>query len=490
MQPGSTPSYDPAAESRRDKIPGHRRYPTAHRGFRVTLLRTIIRLLIVAIFLGYVPAASAIQAPANREDTLALNAYQPPIQFDVSAGGALLLSAGKDRKLLAKRDFERRQTALAAKLMTAYIVSQRITPGTLITISEDAAIGEITADGVILRQGEKYSFEYLLQRLIFYDSNSAAIALAEQVSSVGSRFVEMMNNQAQTLGLTSMRFTSSDGREPRPSDPNAELSASAAPAASPPTQANLLDIAILFNAALKSTAFNACMRRFDYIALANNETVIMRNRMASAQTLTDERVQGVYYTEEAGRYTLLTAATVNGMTCSLVLADGDPAEVITDLNNVLDTLAAYYTMKTLTQAGAPVSGLQEKTADGESFGLLFQTTMTYIDTIEGSLIDQNPVYKPLGPFRRPLEVNQVVGSMTFRLVDGSELTVNVTPDRQILSSNSVFNLILSTLNRNRNLLVVLLAAAGLLILALVLHTLRRIRRLAQIIQLYFLIRRQ
>jgi hypothetical protein len=81
------------------------------------------------------------------------------------------------------------------------------------------------------------------------------------------------------------------------------------------------------------------------------------------------------------------------------------------------------------------------------------------------------------------------GQVLFELLDGTVIAVDVAPDRQILSRISLVDTVLGELQKNRNLTLVILAAATLLLLSLLLHAVRQGRRLISRIALLLLEKR-
>ena len=81
---------------------------------------------------------------------------------------------------------------------------------TKITVSKVAA-SEPDANVLSLKNGEKYSLEYLLYGLLLMDNNAAAIAISEQISGEESEFVKLMNNKAVSYQMDSTVYTNVTG---------------------------------------------------------------------------------------------------------------------------------------------------------------------------------------------------------------------------------------------------------------------------------------
>jgi serine-type D-Ala-D-Ala carboxypeptidase (penicillin-binding protein 5/6) len=118
---------------------------------------------------------------------------------------------GDDGALLARHDANReRAIASITKLMTAVVVLEHAKLDDVVRVNPQAAgIGEST---VYLRAGEQLTVADLLRATLIPSANDAAEALAIHVGD-GSvdRFVELMNEKADDLGLSDTHFENPHG---------------------------------------------------------------------------------------------------------------------------------------------------------------------------------------------------------------------------------------------------------------------------------------
>jgi D-alanyl-D-alanine carboxypeptidase (penicillin-binding protein 5/6) len=118
---------------------------------------------------------------------------------------------GEDGAVLARHDADReRAIASITKLMTAVVVLEHAKLSDVVRVSPQAAgIGEST---VYLRAGEELTVADLLRATLIPSANDAAEALAIHVGD-GSvdRFVELMNEKAEQLGLSDTHFENPHG---------------------------------------------------------------------------------------------------------------------------------------------------------------------------------------------------------------------------------------------------------------------------------------
>ena len=138
-------------------------------------------------------------------------ASRPP---QVQARGYILLDYTSNQMLAATNDSERLEPASLTKLMSAYAVFHALKDGRikmedLVTISPHAR--DQDGSRMFVDVGTQVSVENLIQGMIVQSGNDATVALAEHVAGSEPVFVDLMNQYAQQLGMTSTRFQNSPG---------------------------------------------------------------------------------------------------------------------------------------------------------------------------------------------------------------------------------------------------------------------------------------
>ena len=110
------------------------------------------------------------------------------------------------------------QPASMSKLMTAYMVAERLRSGrvnmnTRLRVSENAWRHGAMSDGshMFLELNSEVSVGDLLRGLIIVSANDACIVLAEGIWGSEEAMVADMNNRAQALGLRTARFHNTTG---------------------------------------------------------------------------------------------------------------------------------------------------------------------------------------------------------------------------------------------------------------------------------------
>ena len=147
-------------------------------------------------------AFALLLAPAG-----AAGAASPP----PFAAKAVLVADGQTGEILYSYNADARlPMASITKVMTALVVLERARPGELVTVGRQApAVGEAS---IGLREGEQLSVRDLLAAALIPSANDAAYALASYVGEGSAeKFVALMNERAEKLGLSNTRYVRPDG---------------------------------------------------------------------------------------------------------------------------------------------------------------------------------------------------------------------------------------------------------------------------------------
>ena len=142
-----------------------------------------------------------------------------PSEPKINAKSWILIDATTGFVILESAADMRLPPASLAKMMTTYITSNEIKngqlkPDDLITISENAwRKGGARTGGstMFLEPLSKVPVIDLMRGVIIQSGNDASIALAEHISGSEIAFSDVMNQQAEILGMTNSEFKNSSG---------------------------------------------------------------------------------------------------------------------------------------------------------------------------------------------------------------------------------------------------------------------------------------
>jgi len=142
-----------------------------------------------------------------------------PAPPQLAASAYLLVDADTGKVIVEHNADQQLAPASLTKMMTSYIVSEEVATGRLkdadlVQISDDAWRRGGTKSGsstMFLDPRSEVSVLDLLRGVIIQSGNDASIALAQHVAGSESAFADVMNQQAQLLGMTSSTFKNATG---------------------------------------------------------------------------------------------------------------------------------------------------------------------------------------------------------------------------------------------------------------------------------------
>jgi D-alanyl-D-alanine carboxypeptidase (penicillin-binding protein 5/6) len=149
--------------------------------------------------------AQALLAPAHAQQP------QPP---EVAARAYLVMDITANQILAAKDIDTPIEPASLTKLMTAYLVfdalrAKKIDLQQTLSVSERA--WKMPGSRMFIDPKMKVPVEDLIKGMIVQSGNDATVALAEGVGGSVERFVQLMNERAKLLGMTSTSYTNPEG---------------------------------------------------------------------------------------------------------------------------------------------------------------------------------------------------------------------------------------------------------------------------------------
>lgn len=163
---------------------------------------------------------------------------------DESAAG--LFDVKNNEIIYAKDANEMLYPASLTKVMTAIVAIKNANMDDILVASENVKITEYGATVTGLKKGDTMTLNQALHILLINSSNDVANLIAENVGGDIETFVQMMNEEALSLGATNTNFTNPHGL----SDSN--------------HYTTVYDIYLIFNEAIKYDIFNEIIHMQSY----------------------------------------------------------------------------------------------------------------------------------------------------------------------------------------------------------------------------------
>ena len=145
---------------------------------------------------------------------LAALLVRPALALETEAREAVLVDAQSGRVLFEKNADELMPPSSMTKIMTLYLVFERLADGRL-TMEDTLPVSERAwrkgGSKMFVEVGDRVSIENLLRGIIIQSGNDACIVVAEGLSGTEDAFAREMTKRGREIGLTSSIFKNSTG---------------------------------------------------------------------------------------------------------------------------------------------------------------------------------------------------------------------------------------------------------------------------------------
>lgn len=146
---------------------------------------------------------------------IAVPASAPEAQgLDTPARNAFVVDLATDTVLLSKAADTPMPPASMSKLMTVYMVFDRLKKGSL-NLDDTFLVSEKAwrkgGSKMFVKVGDRIKVSDLLRGIIVQSGNDACIVVAEGLAGSEEAFAEMMTRRAKEIGLTNSRFANATG---------------------------------------------------------------------------------------------------------------------------------------------------------------------------------------------------------------------------------------------------------------------------------------
>ena len=141
-------------------------------------------------------------------------AQQQPVPPTLAAKSWLLLEMGSGQVLTSEKPDERLEPASLTKLMTAYLTFAALQKKT-ISLEQSLPVSQKAwktgGSKMFVRVDTQVAVDDLIKGMIVQSGNDACVTLAEGIAGSEENFAQMMNREAQRLGMKNSSFTNSTG---------------------------------------------------------------------------------------------------------------------------------------------------------------------------------------------------------------------------------------------------------------------------------------
>lgn len=334
----------------------------------------------------------ALSAPlAHAEDAQ----IAPPPSLAVKA---YLLKDFNSTHMIASQNASMRvEPASLTKIMTAYL-SFKALKNSYLQLTQTLPVSELAwkveGSKMFIEPNKPATVDELLHGMIIVSGNDASITLAEGIAGTEQQFADMMNKEAQRLGMKNTHYMNATGLP----DPQHYTTAE--------------DLSILASALIRD--FPAEYQRLYSVKeyTYNNITQPNRNRLLWLDPNVDGMKTG--HTESAGYCLISSAKRNNTRRISVVLGAPTDAARATESQKLLNYGFQYFDSTLVYKQGQTVNQL--KVWKGSENQLASTVTNDlYLTLPKGQYANVKAMISSTQPLIAPIKKGQTIGNVKFTL---------------------------------------------------------------------------
>lgn len=364
-------------------------------------------VLASALIVSALSTTLAVNLPAHAGSAQ----IAPPPSLAVKA--YLLKDFNSGHIIAAQNPTMRVEPASLTKVMTAYLSFKAIKNGHLqltqtLPVSETA--WKIEGSKMFIEPNKPVTVDELLHGMITQSGNDASIALAEGIASSEALFADMMNKEAQRLGMKSTYYMNATGLP----DPQHYTTAS--------------DLSILASALIKDfpEEYKRLYSLKDYTY--NNIKQPNRNRLLWLDPNVDGMKTG--HTESAGYCLISTAKRDTTRRIAVVLGAPTDAARATESQKLLNYGFQFFDSTLVYKKGQSISQLKVWKGNENQLTSTVASDL-YLTLPKGEYANVKAMISSIQPLIAPIKKGQVIGNVKF-ILDGKTID-----ERALVAAKSI-----------------------------------------------------
>ncbi|CAN1538654.1 DacC D-alanyl-D-alanine carboxypeptidase [Methylophilaceae bacterium] len=361
---------------------------------------TIFVFILSLIALIHASFASADSAQIAPPPDLAVKAY-------------LLKDFNSGHVISTKNSNMRIEPASLTKIMTAYLSFKALKNGHL-SLTQTLPVSEfawkVEGSKMFIEPNMTVMVDELLHGMIIQSGNDASIALAEGIATTEMQFSEMMNKEAQRLGMKNTHYMNATGLP----DPQHYTTAE--------------DLAILATALIHDFP-DQYQRLYSVKEYTYNKiTQPNRNRLLWLDPSVDGMKTG--HTESAG-YCLISSAKRDGVRrISIALGATTDAARAAESQKLLNYGFQYFDSKLVYRQGQAINQIKVWKGNENQVAMTVADDL-FLTVAKGDYVNVKVSTSTKQPLIAPIKKGQVVGAVKFTL------NGNVIQERNLVAAKSI-----------------------------------------------------
>ena len=154
---------------------------------------------------------NANRAAAFSENMCVADGTEDDSSLNLTSGAACSFDLASGEVDYAQNIFNKMYPASITKVMTALVTLKNCSLDETVTVGEECQDIESGSSVCMIEPGDQLTVEQLLYGLLLNSGNDAAMSLAVYVGGTVDNFVNMMNEEAASLGATGTHFANPHG---------------------------------------------------------------------------------------------------------------------------------------------------------------------------------------------------------------------------------------------------------------------------------------
>lgn len=135
-----------------------------------------------------------------------------PKKSSLSSASAIVMELSTGSILYSKNIHEKHFPASITKIMTTLLTLENCSLSETLTFTEEEAYGiETGSSSLYCVPGEKFTLEQVVYGIMLQSANEMCLAAADHVAGSTQKFIKMMNNRVEQLGLKNTHFMNPNG---------------------------------------------------------------------------------------------------------------------------------------------------------------------------------------------------------------------------------------------------------------------------------------
>ncbi len=248
------------------------------------------------------------------------------------AGAAVLMDVARSEVLYSKNAHQKFHPASLTKVMTALLAIKYGSMDKVLTANAETMVTEDGAQLLGLNKGDSMTLAQALRIMLINSANDVAMLVAQGVGGTVDEFIDMMNNEAKTLGATNTHFMNPHGL----TDEDHYSTA--------------YDLYLIFNEAIKYDVFREIINMSSYETVYYDKqgndiskTLYSTNRYFAGEYKIPERITLIGgktgTTNAAGHCLILLSRDTNSdMYVSVILNSSARAVLYQEMTDLLDEI--------------------------------------------------------------------------------------------------------------------------------------------------------